>query len=145
MTNFFVKQSYLLFQVAFQTAELLSLTEQWYSNLLRKPLETILDLAQEPFTKLRCAALEHFAIIALTPWGQKMLNTHPGFNEYLLNRSTENNKEGKEAKYNIVKTLVESPTVQDIFGQSYFLKLKVYEREGPFYILAEAAVALEGS
>ena len=108
-------------------------------------METVLDLAQQPFVQLRCAALEHFATIALTPWGQKMLNSHPGFNEYLLNRSTENSKEGKEAKYNIVKTLVESPTVQDIFGQPYFLKLKVYVREGPFYILTEAAVALEGS
>ena len=43
-----------------------------------------------------------------------------------------------------MKTLVESPTVQEIFGQPYCVKLKVYEREGPFYILAEAAVALEG-
>ena len=131
--------------MADQTAELLSLTEQWYSNLLDKPVETMMVVAEQPFIQLRCAALDHFATIAVTPLGQKMLNSHPGFNEYLLNRSTENSKEGKEGKYNIVKTLVESPTVQEVFGQPYYMKLKVYEREGPFYILAEAAVALEGS
>ncbi len=103
-----------------------------------------MDLASQPFLQLRCAALEHLATIAMVPWGQKLLNSHPGFKEYLLNRSTEATKEGKEGKYHIVKTLTNSPTVQEIFGQPYFIKLKTYENEGPFYVLAEAAVAFEG-
>ncbi len=103
---------------------------------------TILD---QPFSEIRCHTLDNFGAIALTPWGQKKMNSHPGFNEFLLNRGTEKTKEGKEAKYNVVKTLVDSPTTVDVFGQPYFVRLKVFEREGPFYIQAEAAVAVDGS
>ncbi len=103
-----------------------------------------MQLASQPFLQLRCAAIQHFATLALTLWGQKTLNEYPGFNEYLLNRSTESTKEAKEEKYNVVQTLVESPTVQEVFGQPYYTKLRLYEKEGPFYVLTEAAVAFEG-
>ena len=73
------------------------------------------------------------------------MNAQPGFNEYLLDRSTEQTKEGKEGKYSIVKTLVDSPTAMELFGRVYFVRLKEFEREGPFYVKVESAVAFEST
>lgn len=43
-----------------------------------------------------------------------------------------------------MKALVESPTAAEIFGNPDFLKLKTFYVEGPFYVVSEHAVALEG-
>lgn len=134
---------FLIYQVEEQTAELLALTEEWFNNTKEKPIDALLTVCDQPFLQIRSAGLQCLATLCSLPWAQSRLNAHPGFNEYLLNRATENTKEGKEGKYDIVKTLVESPTTAQIFGQPYFVRLKVYEREGPFYVQAEAAVAIE--
>ena len=68
----------------------------------------------------------------------------PGFNEYLLDRSTEKTKEGKESKFEIVKALAESPTTLNIFGQPYYVKLKAFYLQGPLYVQTESQVAFEG-
>ncbi len=103
-----------------------------------------MNITLQPFTELRCSVLSLFLSLALMPWGQHILNDHPGFNEYLLDRSTEKTKEGKEGKFDVVTVLVDSPTAKDIYGTPYFMRLKEYHREGRFYIRTEAAVAFEG-
>lgn len=77
------------------------------------------------------------------PWGQEMLNAHPGFNEYILDRNTEKSKDTKEAKYKVVKILAESPTSLNVFGRPYHMCLQQFCNEGPFYVRVEAAVAFE--
>lgn len=104
----------------------------------------LMDVARQPFAGLHCAALNVIKSLALVPWGQNKLHAHPGFEEYLLNRTTETFKEGKECKYDIVAALVQSPSTASIFGNVYFTKLHQYYVEGPFYIAATAAVAIEG-
>ena len=134
-----------VFQVEDQTAELLEITEKWFNSFHKNTLELLESISKQPFLDLRCGALQMLSSMALVSWGQNLLNSSPGFNEYLLDRGTENTKEGKEAKYEIVHTLVNSPTAAHIFGNPYFVKLKVFEREGPYYLEAEAAVAFEES
>ena len=106
-------------------------------------MEMLLNIASQPFTELRCGALDLFNTLANVPWGQQSLNNYPGFNEYLLDRSTEKSKEGKDAKFAIVKTLAESPTVVDVFGAPYMMHLKRYQNDGPYFVKVEAAVAFE--
>lgn len=68
-----------------------------------------------------------------------------GFLEYLLDRKTETDKTGKELKYEFIAELVHSPFSKEVFDKPIHLRLREYEREGPFYVQAEAAVAFEGA
>lgn len=108
------------------------------------PLNVIMNHVKQPFPQLRCSAFNFLRVLANQPWGQRNLNNIATFHEYILDRSTENTKEGKEGKFEIVKTLVESPTAMDIFGTPYFMKLRAYHQDGPFFVQAESAVAFEG-
>ena len=79
------------------------------------------------------------------PWGQMRLNNHPGFVEYLQDRTTEAFKEGKECKYDIIAALVQSSSSAEIFGNVYYTKFHQYYLEGPFYVPSQSAVAIEGA
>jgi len=68
-----------------------------------------------------------------------------GFLEYLLDRKTETDKAGKEMKYELISELVRSPFSKEVFDKPFHLRLREYEREGPFYVQAQAAVAFEGA
>ncbi len=122
---------------------MLQLTSFWFSRLSAKPLEFLLELAQQPFLEIRCGSHAIMAAVANQEWAQRLFDSHATFKEYLLNRSTETEKEGKEGKYEIVKTLVESPTTMDVMGRVYLVKLKEYVREGPYFVRTESAVAME--
>lgn len=127
-----------------QTSELLKLTECWYGHLGNQTFDYLLSLAHQPFPDLRISLLALFDALALQPWGQHIMNNHPGFREYLLDRSTEKTKEGKEGKFRVIWTLANSPTSSDIFGQPYLIQLKAYCSQGPFYVRVQAEVAMEG-
>ena len=127
-----------------QTEELLSITQSWYSSLAANTLDFVMKQCQQPFLQLRCSALTFLRILANQPWGQHNLNNFAAFHEYILNRSTETAKQGKDGKFEIVKTLVESPTAMDIFGRVYFLKLREYYNDGAYFVKAESSVAFEG-
>lgn len=66
-----------------------------------------------------------------------------GFIEYLLDRKTEQEKEGKELKYNILKTIAESVTSKENLGENYYEKICKYVREGPFYSEQQTAIDYE--
>lgn len=53
------------------------------------------------------------------------MRDHPTFCEYLLDRSTEKEKEGFDMKFGIIRKLISSPTVNEVFTPQYILKLKV--------------------
>ncbi|XP_077987058.1 26S proteasome non-ATPase regulatory subunit 5-like [Glandiceps talaboti] len=138
--------SYLLhIEMSEQTEDILSLTEKWFQQLSSKPMDVIMSLCKQPFLEIRCGAFNMLESIANQTWAQRQMNEHPAFAEYLLDRSTEHEKSGKEMKYSIVKALVESSTTGEVFGRPYLLRLKEYLREGPFYVRVQSEVAMEGS
>ena len=98
-----------------------------------------MSVADQPFPELRVAIL-----LGVPTLGSDNNEPSSGFREYLLDRSTEKNKEGKEGKYAIIQILADSPTVRDVFGDPYYVQLKTYCSEGPFYVRAQAQVAMEG-
>jgi len=102
-----------------------------------------MKLAKQPFVEIRKVNLELLDELANQPWAQKLMNNYAGFKEFLLDRSTEKTKEGKEAKYKVVRTLVNAPTTLDVFGRVYMMKFREYHNEGPFYVTAETAVDYE--
>lgn len=103
-----------------------------------------MSLTDQPFPDLRRALLSVFETLSSQLWGQVLMNNQPGFREYLLDRSSEKTKEGKELKFSIVSSLANSPTAAEVFGQPYMVQLKVYCAQGAFFVRAQAEVAMEG-
>jgi 26S proteasome non-ATPase regulatory subunit 5 len=64
--------------------------------------------------------------------------------EFLLDRGQVRDKEGKEAKFAIVSTIVDHPESMGIFGQVKMAAFRRHVREGPFYVAVQAEVAMEG-
>jgi len=124
-----------------QTENVLNLVQSWFSMLSTSPVNDLMRLCQLPFTNVRCAALRVLQAIADHPWGQAAINRHPGFQEYLVNRSTESELDGWMAKYNLIKAMVDAPSTRNVFGDPFFLKLRGYVLDGPIYKETEMDVA----
>lgn len=103
-----------------------------------------MSLVRQPFTDLRCSAHCVLQSLALQPWGQTLMNNYPGFMEFLLDRSTEKTKETKESKFTVIRTIAESPTAVDVFGQPYIVQVKAMALQGPFFVQTQSEVAFEG-
>ncbi|XP_044517441.1 26S proteasome non-ATPase regulatory subunit 5 isoform X2 [Gracilinanus agilis] len=128
-----------------QTEDLLRMTECWFSSLTRDPLEHFRGISTQPFSELHCAALKVFTAIANQPWAQKLMLNSPGFVEYVMDRSVERDKASKDAKYELVKALANSKTIAEIFGNQYYLRLRAYLSEGPYFVKSVSTTAVEGA
>nr|XP_014346172.1 PREDICTED: 26S proteasome non-ATPase regulatory subunit 5 [Latimeria chalumnae] len=128
-----------------QTEDLLGMTESWFNSLSSKPMELFQSISTQPFPELHCSALKVFIAIASQTWGQKLMINTPGFVEYVVDRSVDPDKDSKDAKFELVKTLVNSKTIAEVFGNQHYLRLRSYLREGPYYIKAVSTVAVEGA
>lgn len=128
-----------------QTEDLLRMTESWFTSLSSQPLELFRSISTQPFPDLHCGALRVFTAIANQPWAQKLMLDSPGFVEYVVDRSVEPDKASKDAKYELVKALVNSKTIAEIFGNQYYLRLRAYLHEGPYYVKAVSTTAVEGA
>lgn len=86
-----------------------------------------------------------YQAIATQPWGQKLMINTPGFMEFILDRSTGQTKEAKDAKFELIGALAGSSTAAEILGSQHYIRVKTYLREGPYYVSAVAAVSTEGA
>lgn len=68
-----------------------------------------------------------------------------GLIEFLLDRAIETNKLCKDAKFEVVKIIAESPTAATSFGNVTLLRFREFMHEGPFYVQAQTEVAIEGA
>ncbi|CAF0946957.1 unnamed protein product [Adineta ricciae] len=130
------------------TSEIHNLTEQIYRlcNRVFAVLPIIIQIAKQPFVDLRLAAYRCLFELTRSTWALCAMNNEPGFLEFLLNRSTEKDKEGKEMKYAIIQSICQnSEEAKSAIGNVNFLKLRRYLNEGVFYIEPEANVAFDGS
>jgi len=136
-----------MLQPAERTNELHALTEDWFGRLARSSddaIHLVLEIAQQPFGELHLLSLRLVNALAAAPWGEQLLVAHPGFLEYLLDRSTERgDREGLEAKYSVVKTLVQSPTAGGSVAAELYQRLREYAREGPLYVRLEPQVEFD--
>ena len=120
-------------------------SEQWFQHLHENPLTVVMAILKQPFDDLCVGGLGLLRTIAPHEWGQRLLSSHPGLLEYLLDRRVTLSKTGKEMKFETVHTLVGSSTAEPLFGSPNFLKLRKYVREGPFFVTGEQAVAMDES
>ncbi|KAJ1146136.1 hypothetical protein NDU88_012418 [Pleurodeles waltl] len=127
------------------TDDLLAMTAFWFSSLSTQPLEMLRSISTQPFPELHCGALRVFTAIANQPWAQKLMINSPGFVEYIIDRRVDPDKPSKDAKFELVKALVNSPTTAETFGNQHYLRLRAYMRDGPYYVKAISTVAVEGA
>lgn len=121
----------------------MTITEGWFHQLYKNdPLSQIISVCQQPFPDLKSAAFSIIKCLAKLPWGQLVLKNNAGFQEYLLDRN-ENIKEGVIGKFEVVQILVRSPITEQVFGSSFYLKLKDFEGKGPYYSPAAPQVAID--
>ena len=66
-----------------------------------------------------------------------------GFVEFLVDRRAEPDKEGLERKFEIVQSIVDSPTSAEIFSHYSMAEMRDHVREGPWFVHAQSSVAFE--
>jgi len=130
-----------------QSPQFLSITESWFQGVTGsgRGLNMIVSIARQPFEDLRLTAFELLLIVATQEWGRRSICRHPGLVEFLLDRGTEREKLGKEAKFRIIAALANSDDIITVIGQEAMDQLKQYVKEGPFYVRVQSEVATEGA
>ncbi|XP_026476286.1 26S proteasome non-ATPase regulatory subunit 5-like [Ctenocephalides felis] len=120
--------------------EIQSITQKWFNTLCENPVDFIFNVCRKPFPDIKLAALGILKVIACQLWGADLIVNNPGIIEYLLDRRTENFKDGKQAKFDIIFALNQIPDLDLELRQ----RLQLYIAEGPFYVEAVTDIAIEG-
>lgn len=120
------------------------LTELWYGKLesLNCGLSNMIDIAREPFLDHRLSSLHFIRILAVNAWGQKIMSSTPNFMDFLLDQS-EPTKEGREAKYEILRELAMSPFIRLSFPPEAILSVRSCLKNGP--VTKDPTVAFENA
>ena len=95
--------------------------------------DIVLALAGNPMPELRIAAYVLFSNVAKLKTGSQILLAHSKFYEFLIRRDGESTKEGKEAKYTVVKAIYDSE-VKGLLADNIVRAIEKYVKEGPFYV-----------
>jgi 26S proteasome non-ATPase regulatory subunit 5 len=125
--------------------EEVSTTQQWFGKIHHHLLQLLLSIVRQPFADLRVAGLLVLMELSAQEWGQGEMHASPGCLEYLLDRNSEPDKDGKELKYEIVCRMVSSDCGERVWGKADMLKMRSYQREGPYCHTSSTSVAIEGA
>ena len=125
-----------------QTTDMLSVTQAWY---MRVPttMDMLTSILKQPFLDLRLAAYQPLWVIAGQAWGRAVIMKQPGFCEFLLDRSGEGDKRGREEKFRIVEIITESREAKEVLGPDMDMQMKLFVKQGPHYVQIRSQVAYE--
>uniref|UniRef100_A0A9J2PHJ7 26S proteasome non-ATPase regulatory subunit 5 n=1 Tax=Ascaris lumbricoides TaxID=6252 RepID=A0A9J2PHJ7_ASCLU len=112
--------------------EVSEIVYSWFAELGEPFPSVLLSYASKPFPEIRIATLRLFDQLFNYDWAVRRFIVLAGFMECLLNRNTETNAEGKQLKFDVVCRLIECGA--SLIPPEDLLKLKLYRREGPFYV-----------
>ncbi|CAK1598913.1 unnamed protein product [Parnassius mnemosyne] len=117
------------------------MTREWFRSLNKESdaMETLLGICKIPFPDIKLAAYSLLDAVCQHLWGEELVARVAGFVEFLLDRSINEPKEAKEAKYDIIKRLSQS----SVFDDNILTRFKTYVKEGPFYSDTTLQVAME--
>lgn len=124
-----------------------SMSRQWFAKIHHHVFQLLLSIVRQPFADLRLAGLTVVVELSAQEWGQREMQACAGFLEYLLDRGSEPDKEGKELKYEVVHRIVVSECGETLWGSVDMMKMKRYDREGPYCYTGDTytTVAIEGA
>jgi len=126
-----------------QNVEMLSLTESWFRRV-PSTMSLITSIVKQPFLDLRLAVYQLLIVMAGQPWGRGMVMRQPGFCEFLMDRSGERDKRGREERFRVLEAIVESREAKEILGPEMDLQMKQFLKEGPHFVQVQSQVAYEG-
>eukprot|EP00742_Colponemidia_sp_Colp-10_P002823 GILJ01003017.1.p1 GENE.GILJ01003017.1~~GILJ01003017.1.p1 ORF type:complete len:533 (-),score=92.38 GILJ01003017.1:203-1723(-) len=111
------------------------------------PMGSFMNQLRAPFPEIRAAVLFVFSGLAHYQFGVRALFSHSGFLSFLLNRESEQTKEGKELKHKTVSNVIHQTWVRSVLDPTVIEELEKYYRQGPFFMPTQAAVevATKGS
>lgn len=121
------------------------ITRLWFIALHDQPMRTIFSIASQPFEDLHTVGLKLLISVASNTWGLHQIHMCPGLLEYCLDRSTESTKAGRDLKYELVTTMVDTENALETLGMPVMLQLKRYVQDGPFYTTAQSTIAMESN
>lgn len=99
----------------------------------RDAVDILLSLAKSPIVETRLGSYVLMHAIAKRAAGVKLMLGHKDFFNFLMDRDIETTKEGKESKYFIVKTVLESE-VHSMLADDVVEKLQKVVDQGPFFV-----------
>jgi len=126
-----------------QTKEMLALTEAWYKRIPHS-MTIFTNIVKQPFLDLRLAVYQLLLVLARQPWGRKEILRQPGFIEYLLDRSCERDKTGREEKFNVLEAILDSGEAKGVVGEALDMQLRLFVKQGPHFVKVESQVATDG-
>ena len=72
------------------------------------------DLAKQPFGDISAAAFDILMSASYHSWSLQMMLNVGGFFEHLLDRSTTNDKDGKDQKYGLISSICSQEEVNNL-------------------------------
>ena len=101
------------------------------------------DLAKQPFGDISAAAFDILMSASYHSWSLQMMLNVGGFFEHLLDRSTTNDKDGKDRKYGLISSICSQEEVNNLIPGELLKQLRTYVQQGAFYKEATVEVAIE--
>lgn len=133
-----------------RTSEIIQLNQIIFNALLNhcdRLVFKMIEIAHQPFLDSRLAAHQFFKSLIQNNWAIDYLFQTDSLNirffEYLLNRSTELEIDGRRSKYELVQELSQSDYLYGRIETAKLSALNRYVREGPFYKETQLATAFE--
>ena len=125
------------------------LGETWEQNIgIRKDTtDVLLTYVREPLPHTRYAAYDLMAAVAGAPsgWGLRTLFSKSDFVDYIFDRHTETEKEGKEWKFAVLSATYRSAPLNVLLGPSVVERLEKFLKDGPFYAETAAPTVALGT
>jgi len=129
-----------------QKEQYIFLTESWYRAALgNKPMALLQSFLKQPFLDLRLATYKILFTIARQAWGRREILRQASLPELMLDRESEREKDGMDAKYEIIKCIADSGDTEQIVGHDVAKLVHEYVKQGPYFILPRSSVAVEQS
>ena len=128
-------------------ASVACIESKWYSPIASSasvsPAQSVWSYGKDPSVRVRCAALNLLSVFIKLPFGIRDVLSLPGFLEYLLDRATEIERSGWEAKYTLIKEILASAAFTDRLDAADVMQLRTYVRQGAVFAKGQVSAAVD--
>ncbi|KAK6101061.1 Proteasome non-ATPase 26S subunit family protein [Brugia pahangi] len=118
-----------------------AVAQKWFNWLGENFPSVIISYLSKPFNDIRISSLRLLLTLFDHKWAIRIFYFGAGFMVAILNRNTEGNAEGKQCKYDVICKLIDSS--DSVISLEDMMKLKMYRREGAFYVERNPQVDME--
>ncbi|KAL4001958.1 Proteasome non-ATPase 26S subunit family protein [Acanthocheilonema viteae] len=118
-----------------------TVAQKWFNWLGEAFPSVIISYLNKPFNDVRISSLRLLLALFDHKWAIRIFCLASGFLVSILNRNTERNAEGKQCKYDVICKLIDS--ADSMISPEDMIRLKLYRREGAFYVERSPQIDME--